>query len=91
MVLAEGGGDASGAAWGDWAAWAGVGYKVSDDVKLNAQVAGTDKDTLAIAANVKWNPVAGLLIQPEVTYTSFDNRLADGDQWNGMIRFQRTF
>jgi hypothetical protein len=84
-------GDGSGAAWGDWAAWAGVGYKVSDDLKLNAQVAGTDNDTLAIAANVKWNPVAGLLIQPEVTYTSFDNKIADGDQWNGMIRFQRTF
>jgi hypothetical protein len=84
-------GDASGAAWGDWAAWAGVGYKVSDDLGFNAQVAGTDNDTLAVAANVKWNPVAGLLIQPEVTYTSFDNKIADGDQWNGMIRFQRTF
>ncbi|WP_137156753.1 porin [Rhizobium sp. FKL33] len=84
-------GDGSGAAWGDWAAWAGVGYKVSDDVKVNAQIAGTDNDTLAVAANVKWNPVSGLLIQPEVTYTSFDNDKADGDQWNGMIRFQRTF
>jgi Porin subfamily len=84
-------GDGSGAAWGDWAAWAGVGYKVADDVKVNAQIAGTDNDTLAVAANVKWNPVSGLLIQPEVTYTSFDNKLADGDQWNGMIRFQRTF
>jgi hypothetical protein len=84
-------GDGSGAAWGDWAAWAGVGYKVSDDLAFNAQVAGTDNDTLAVAANVKWFPVSGLLIQPEVTYTSFDNKIADGDQWNGMIRFQRTF
>ncbi|WP_137154067.1 porin [Rhizobium sp. FKL33] len=84
-------GDASGAAWGDWAAWAGVGYKAADNLGFNAQIAGTDNDTLAIAANVKWNPVAGLLIQPEVTYSSFDNDKADGDQWNGMIRFQRTF
>jgi len=77
------------AAWGDWAAWAGVGAKFSDSLAANVQVAGTDNKTFAAAANIKWNPVSGLLIMPEVTYTKWDS--VDKDQWNGMLRFQRTF
>lgn len=77
--------------WGDWAAWAGVGYKAADNLSANFQVAGTDNDTFAAAANVKWFPVAGLLIEPEVTYTKWDNNVVDNDQWNGMLRFERTF
>ncbi|WP_137156231.1 porin [Rhizobium sp. FKL33] len=77
--------------WGDWAAWGGVGYKFADDLAANVQVSGTDNKTFAAAANVKWNPVSGLLIQPEVTYTKWDNAVVDADQWNGMVRFQRTF
>jgi hypothetical protein len=76
-------------AWGDWAAWGGVSYKYSDSVKFNTQISGTDNDTLALAANVKWNPVKDLVVQPEVTYTRWDK--IDKDQWNGMVRFQRTF
>jgi hypothetical protein len=77
--------------WGDWAAWAGVGYKAADNLAANLQVAGTDNDTFAAAANLKWNPVSGLLIMPEVTYTKWDNKVVDNDQWNGMLRFERTF
>jgi hypothetical protein len=88
--------------WGDWAAWAGLGAKFSDTLAGNLQVAGTDNDTLAVAANLKWNPVSGLLVMPEVTYTSWDKthftnaagrtvNTGDKDQWNGMLRLQRTF
>ena len=93
-------------AWGDWAAWAGIGAKFSDTLAGNLQVAGTDNDTLAVAANLKWYPVSGLLVMPEVTYTSWDKthfdrtnaagattrvNTGDKDQWNGMLRLERTF
>eukprot|EP00913_Durusdinium_trenchii_P021353 g20066.t1 len=77
--------------WGDWALWAGAGYKFTDKVAANAQVAYTDSDILAATANVQWTPVSGFLIQPEVSYTSIDNAVADEDQWQGMVRIQRTF
>ncbi len=82
-------GDSIGQSWGDWALWTGVGVKLSDTLAANLQVAYTDNETLAAAANLKWNPVSGLLIQPEITYTKW--KTIDEDQWNGMIRFQRTF
>ncbi len=75
--------------WGDWAVWGGIGGKFSDTLGANLQLAYTDNETFAAAANLKWNPVPGLLIQPEVTYTKWDS--IDEDQWNGMVRFQRTF
>ncbi|SFB58618.1 Porin subfamily protein [Rhizobium sp. NFR07] len=78
------------ATWGDWALWGGVGYQFTDAVKANIQVAYTDEEVLAATANVKWTPVSGLLIQPEISYTDFGNT-ADGDQFGGMIRLQRTF
>jgi hypothetical protein len=81
-------GDSYGA-WGDWAAWAGVGAKFSDSLAANVQVSGTDNKTFAAAANLKFYPVSGLLIMPEVTYTNWDS--VDKDQWNGMLRFERSF
>ncbi|TWF56928.1 porin [Neorhizobium alkalisoli] len=79
----------NGIGWGDWALWGGLGYKFTDKVAANLQVAYTDNKTLAITGNVKWTPVAGLLIQPEVSYTDWD--AINEDQWQGMIRLQRTF
>jgi hypothetical protein len=79
------------ASWGDWAAWGGLGYKFSDALAANLQVAGTDNDTFAAAANVKWSPASGFVVQPEVAYTKWDNKVVNDDQWNGMVRFQRTF
>ena len=77
--------------WGDWAVWGGAGYKFTDKVAANVQVGYTDSEVLAATANVKWTPVSGLLIQPEVSYTSVDNAQMDDDQWTGMVRLQRTF
>jgi hypothetical protein len=83
------------AGWdGDWAVWGGLGYQVSDTTKVNVQLAYDDGETFAAAANVKFQPVSGFLIQPEVTYTKFGDARAigdDDDQWNGMLRIQRTF
>ena len=83
---------------GDWAVWGGLGAKFSDTLAGNLQVAYSDNyshdNVLAVAANLKWNPVQNLLIQPEITYTKWDNWAGTGnseDQWNGVLRFQRKF
>ncbi|SFB58605.1 Porin subfamily protein [Rhizobium sp. NFR07] len=77
--------------WGDWALWGGAGYKFTDTVAANMQVAYTDSEIFSAAANVQWTPVSGFLIQPEVAYTSIDNGPVDEDMWSGMVRIQRTF
>jgi hypothetical protein len=79
----------NGIGWGDWALWAGAGYKFTDTVAANAQVAYSDEETLAVTANVQWTPVSGFLIQPEVSYTDWD--AIDEDSWSGIVRIQRTF
>jgi hypothetical protein len=84
-------GDSRGETWGDWAVWGGGGYKFSDKVAANLQLAYTDNKTFAATANVQWKPVTGLLIQPEISYTSWDNDRYDADQFGGMLRVQRTF
>jgi len=75
--------------WGDWAVWGGV--TVPFDAKLNAnlQLAYTDSKIFAATANVKYTPVKGLVVTPEVSYTNFDS--VNEDQWAGILRFQRSF
>jgi len=75
--------------WGDWAVWGGVGYKISDKLKWNVQLAYTDSKIFEATTNLKWNPVKNLLVEPEVTYTNFDS--VNQDQWAGILRFQRSF
>ncbi|MBB4570285.1 porin [Rhizobium leucaenae] len=75
--------------WGDWAVWGGVGYKISDKLKWNVQLAYTDSKIFEATTNLKFNPVKNLLIEPEVTYTNFDS--VNQDQWAGILRFQRSF
>jgi len=82
-------GDSIGQSWGDWAVWGGAGYKFTDKVAANVQLSYTDNDTFAATGNVQWTPVSGLLIQPEISYTSWD--AIDEDQFAGMVRLQRTF
>jgi opacity protein-like surface antigen len=77
--------------WGDWALWGGAGYKFTQTLGTNVQLAYTDSEIFAATANLQWTPVSGFLIQPEVSYTSIDNAIADDDQWSGMVRIQRTF
>ncbi|AYG58583.1 porin [Rhizobium jaguaris] len=75
--------------WGDWAVWGGVGYKISDQLKWNVQLAYTDSKIFEATTNLKFNPVKNLLVEPEVTYTNFDS--VNQDQWAGILRFQRSF
>ncbi|WP_348270993.1 porin [Rhizobium sp. Leaf321] len=82
-------GDSEGISWGDWAVWGGAGYKFTDKVAANVQLSYTDNETFAATGNVQWTPVSGLLIQPEISYTSWD--AIDEDQFAGMVRLQRTF
>jgi hypothetical protein len=77
--------------WGDWALWGGAGYKFTDTVAANMQVAYTDNEVFSAAANLQWTPVSGFLIQPEVAYTSIDTGPVDEDMWSGIVRIQRTF
>jgi opacity protein-like surface antigen len=77
--------------WGDWALWGGLGYEFSEQLAANLQVAYSDSDVLSAAANLQWTPVSGLLIQPEIAYTQWDNAVIDDDAFSGMIRLQRTF
>ncbi|MGV1790798.1 porin [Rhizobium lusitanum] len=75
--------------WGDWAVWGGVTVPINAKLQANAQVAYTDSKIFAATANVRWNPVKNLLVQPEVSYTNWDS--INQDQWAGVLRFQRSF
>ncbi|ENN86103.1 porin [Rhizobium freirei PRF 81] len=86
---ANGSGAASGIGWGDWAAWGGVTVPINAKLQANAQVAYTDSKIFAATANLRWNPVKNLLVQPEVSYTNWDS--INQDQWAGILRFQRSF
>ena len=86
---ANGAGPAKGIGWGDWAVWGGVTVPINEKLQANAQVAYTDSKIFAATANVRWNPVKNLLVQPEVSYTNWDS--INQDQWAGVLRFQRSF
>jgi hypothetical protein len=75
--------------WGDWAVWGGGSYTITDKLKGNVQVAYTDSKIFAAAANLKFNPVKNLLIEPEVEYTNWDS--TNQHAWAGFLRFQRSF
>ena len=75
--------------WGDWAVWGGVGVPINEKLKWNAQLAYTDSKILEATTNLKFNPVKGLLVEPELTYTHYD---VSGDATvSGILRFERTF
>ena len=85
----NGAGPAKGIGWGDWAVWGGVTVPIDAKLQANAQVAYTDSKIFAATANLRWNPVKNLLVQPEVSYTNWDS--INQDQWAGVLRFQRSF
>ena len=85
----NGAGPAKGIGWGDWAVWGGVTVPIDSKLQANAQVAYTDSKIFAATANLRWNPVKNLLVQPEVSYTNWDS--INQDQWAGVLRFQRSF
>jgi opacity protein-like surface antigen len=93
------GGDEDEVRGGDgFAVWAGLSYVFTPELTFNSQVAYDEGENFGVAAQLNWQPVPGLSIQPEVGYaTNFDdNRFDDGgdeedDAWSGVLRIQRTF
>lgn len=57
------------------------------EIALSTQLAYEEAKNFAAVANVNLNVVPGLVVTPEVLYTSKANR---GNAWGGMIRFQRS-
>jgi hypothetical protein len=52
-----------------------------------------DYDYWAIAADLQWTPVSGLMMGPEIAYSSleFDDGDGDVEEWGVMFRIQRDF
>lgn len=79
---------------GDWAAWDGGTYRVTDKAAINAQLAYDASKTFAATANVSYQLVTGFTITPEVSYTKWNDKksiLKGKDAVQGMIRFERSF
>lgn len=88
---------------GDWAAWVGGTYQLTEKASFNIQGSYTDGGDYigdaqwAVVADVDYELVKDLHIIPEVTYSDLD--LADGDGHNepggdgfgGMLRIERKF
>lgn len=80
-------------AWsGSFAAWGGASYDVSPKTVLNAQAAFDTSGTYSLAINVDYEIVPGLLITPEVAYTSFGGSVSEADHaLLGMVSIYRGF
>jgi hypothetical protein len=84
-------GDASGQSTGDWTVWGGTTVKFNDKLEWNTQLAYSDSKTFEATTNLNYFVAKGFKIQPEITYTKFDNAAIDDDFVSGILRFQRTF
>ncbi len=84
---------------GDWAAWGGFAFKVTEKATINGQAAYEEQGTLALALNVNYEIVPGLIIRPEINYTKFGgaredeavSEFGDDDAIGSIVRVQRNF
>lgn len=80
---------------GNWAAWSGIAYKFNPKTSLNTQLGYDASKTLAAAINVEYQIVPGLVIQPELTYTKWNDMQATAlygqHAVGGTLFIQRTF
>ncbi|PTM98713.1 porin [Mycoplana dimorpha] len=78
---------------GDWAAWLGASYSLTEKATLNGSINFDDGDNVEASLNVAYQVVPGFTITPEVNYRSdADEKLGGGaEDWGGVIRFQRNF
>lgn len=89
-----------------YAIWAGASYVFSPKLTLNGQVSYDEAEDFAAVAQLNFQPVSGLSIQPEISYvTNFDdndninNNIIDvdgdpdddDDAFGFTLRFQRDF
>lgn len=79
---------------GDLAGWAGVAYKATDKTSVNVQLAYDGTQTFAATANIVHSITPNLLVMPEVSYTSWNDKRSwrDGlDQAQFRVRLQHRF
>ena len=84
---------------GDWAAWGGFNTKLTEKASLNGQAAYESEGTWALALNVNYELVKGLIIRPEIDYTKLEGERkeqaiengGDDDALGGIVRIQRNF
>jgi hypothetical protein len=74
---------------GDWAVWGGIGVPFNEKLKWNLQLAYSESKIFEATTNLKFNPVKGLLVEPELTYVHYD--YTNDDTVAGILRFERTF
>lgn len=79
---------------GDWAAWGGGAYKLSEKAVLNAELAYDGTNTFYTTANVAYELVPGFTVTPEISYVRWNDKksvLNGTDAWQGLIALQRSF
>jgi hypothetical protein len=84
---------------GEWGLWGGGSWQFTPKAQLNVQVAYDDFEDFSAIANVDYELVPGLHIQPEIGYLdNFSDTNdtagdlgASGSGWNGFLRIQRNF
>lgn len=59
---------------GDWAAWGGGAYKISDKAIINAQLSYDATDTFYTTANVAYELVPGFTVTPEISYVRWRDK-----------------
>lgn len=81
------------AVWsGDWAIWGGGTWRFSEKAHLNVQLSYDDSQAFAAVANIKYRPVHGLTVTPEIAYYDSDTgSSSDEDAWGAIVRFERDF
>jgi hypothetical protein len=72
----------------NWAVWGGASYQFNEKAAFNFQASYDEDETFALAANVAYTVVPGLVVTPEVTFT--DPAVGDSTV-GGWLRFQRSF
>lgn len=78
---------------GDWAAWLGATYDLSDKAQFNASINFDEGDDIEAALNVVYTVVPGLTITPELDFVNNMDEKAGpkAKNWGGVVRLQRDF
>jgi hypothetical protein len=79
---------------GNWAVWGGGTYTFSPKASFNTQISYDEAKTLAVVANIDYQPVAGFHVIPELNFVHDSDGTAFNDKknaWGGLLRFQRDF
>ncbi len=78
---------------GDWAAWIGASYVLTEKATINASMNFDDGGDIEGALNVAYAVAPGFEIIPELDFRNkMDEKEGpDAKDWGGVVRFQRNF